>query len=133
MSQKKQRQDHNTIRLPESLTKDMDRLIGTKGFTSRAEIAKQAIREYLEKNSFLVQVPRFEYLDQNDAVIIIEHNPDGSTKTIAGLYFKQPNIIFCDYDHSIDCEHIRFALTVPKIRKTIEELNKKEGWNIKLP
>lgn len=133
MSQKKQREDHNTVRLPESLTKDMDKLIGTKGFTSRAEIAKQAIREYLDRNPTLIKVERFEHLNQGEVVRIIEHNTNGTTRAVADLYFKQPNIIFCDYDKKTDCAHIRFALTIPKIRDTIEKLNKKKGWNIELP
>ena len=35
------------VRIPESLAEEVDRLIGKHGFTSRAEIAKEALRRVL--------------------------------------------------------------------------------------
>jgi metal-responsive CopG/Arc/MetJ family transcriptional regulator len=41
--------EYTTIRIPKHLSKQIDFLIGKFGFTSRAEIVKQAIRNFLEK------------------------------------------------------------------------------------
>ncbi|NLB77216.1 MAG: ribbon-helix-helix protein, CopG family [Crenarchaeota archaeon] len=46
---RKERVDNRGIRLPAELALEMDKLIGTRGFRSRAEVAKTAIREFLEK------------------------------------------------------------------------------------
>ncbi|MDR2720257.1 MAG: hypothetical protein LBC03_05600 [Nitrososphaerota archaeon] len=76
---------------------------------------------------------RFQHLNKGEVVRIIENNKDGSIKTVADLYFKQPGLIYCDHCESTDCEHIQFALTVTDIREIIQNLNKKTGWNIELP
>ena len=41
--------DYATIRIPKQLADEMDALIGNYGFTSRAEIAKEAIRRLLQE------------------------------------------------------------------------------------
>jgi len=37
------------VGLPESLIKEIDELVGTHGFQSRAEIVKEAVRNLLER------------------------------------------------------------------------------------
>ena len=41
--------EYVTIRIPKNLAKEIDSLIGKFGFTSRAEVVKQAVRNFLEK------------------------------------------------------------------------------------
>ncbi len=116
--------NYTTIKLPNDLVIEMDQLIGKHGFKSRAEIIKDALRELLTryKNS---ELPRFEHFNID---------PDGARITdrkrhmIADIYFK-PEGIFCDLDKSNGCEHIDFALTVPKIQEIIRE-KIKEGWKL---
>ncbi len=48
MVEGKRRYDHETVRLPKSLLEETDQLIGKRGFGSRAEVVKQALREYLD-------------------------------------------------------------------------------------
>jgi len=115
---------YTTIKLPNDIVIEMDQLIGKHGFTSRAEIIKDALRELLthHKNSDL---PRFEHFNID---------PDGARITdrklhmIADIYFK-PEGIFCDLDKTEKCEHIDFALTVPKIQDIIKQKTK-EGWKL---
>lgn len=137
MAKKQQRDDHNTVRLPEDLTDEMDNLLGEHGFRSRAEIAKEAIRELLRKYEKLTRtLPRLEHYNiDNDGVRILdrtlatETSPNGR---IIDVYFK-PQGIFCDYDQTACCDHVEFALNIPKVQEIIRELNKKEGWKIELP
>ncbi len=128
MSQKKQREDHNTIRLPENLTNEMDKLIGTRGFTSRAEIAKHAIREFLEKIQVEKPQPRFEQInaDENGTKIL-----DRKLHEVVNVYIK-PKGILCGLDQTNDCEHIKFAIKIPQIEALIKK-KRAEGWKIELP
>jgi len=41
--------DYAAIKIPRSLATEVDKLIGKHGFTSRAEIVKQALRELLRE------------------------------------------------------------------------------------
>ena len=65
--------NYTTIKLPNDIVIEMDQLIGKHGFTSRAEIIKDALRELLThyKNSDL---PRFEHFNID---------PDGARITAA--------------------------------------------------
>ena len=127
LTKKAQRDDHNTVRLPEDLTDEMDKLIGKHGFRSRAEIAKQAIRtllrEYQGKESALPT--RFGHYNISDFGARIT---DSKSELMADIYFK-PEGVWCDLDQTNDCEHIDYALTVPKIQKIIRQ-HKKEGWKL---
>jgi len=87
-------------------------------------VRMQQIRESKKK--------RFEHLNMGENVKIIEHNPDGTIKAVADIYFKQPNEIRCENCKTTACEHIEYMLSVPKIREVIKGLNKRPGWNIEL-
>ena len=38
-----------TLRLPKELVDEIDKIVGKHGFTSRAEVAKEAIRKLLQE------------------------------------------------------------------------------------
>jgi hypothetical protein len=88
-----------------------------------ADFVHEAIRVRME--DLKSKPPRFEHFNIG---------PDGARITdrqkgiIADIYFK-PSGIFCDVDKSNTCEHIDFALTVPKIKEIIKQ-RKKDGWNL---
>lgn len=128
LTKKTQRDDHNTVRLPEDLTDEMDNLIGTHGFRSRAEIAKQAIREFLEKYPKPIP-PRFAHYNISDFGCRIT---DTQSPIMAEIYFK-PEGVWCDLDKSNNCVHIAYAFTVPKIRRILLDLKKNKGWKIEIP
>ena len=124
-TKKQQRDDHNTIRLPEDLTDEMDKLIGRHGFRSRAEVAKDAIRNFLEKYQKEEELPRLEHFNIGENGVRIT---DRKVRLIADIYFK-PQGIFCDLDKTDDCEHIDFALGIPKVQEIIRK-HRKEGWKL---
>lgn len=127
MTKRQQRDDHNTVRLPEDLTDEMDKLIGRHGFRSRAEIAKQAIRILLSEyqNKEIVVSPRFGHFNISAFGARIT---DSQSELMAEIYFK-PEGVWCDLDKGSKCEHITYALTVPKIQKIIRQ-HIKEGWKL---
>lgn len=135
MTPKEQRDDHNTVRLPEDLTDEMDKLIGKHGFRSRAEIAKQAIRGLLREYQTqepAAALPRLEHFNiDDDGVRILDRSLATSASPkgrIIDVFFK-PEGIFCDYDQASCCAHIDFALRISAVQKIV----KKKGWKIDLP
>jgi len=38
-----------TLKLPKNLVDEIDKLVGKKGFTSRTDVASEAIRNFLER------------------------------------------------------------------------------------
>jgi len=128
---KSRKTEHASIKLPESLTDEMDRYIGTSGFTSRAEIAKQAIREFIAKNPLPTPEPytyRLEKIntDSNGTKIL-----DRELREVIQVYIK-PNGITCDHCRVNNCEHVDFALSIPEIKQLIHT-KRKDGWNIPNP
>jgi len=49
-------ENYVTVRLPKDLAHEMDRLIGTHGYRTRAEIAKEAIRKFLFRHQFIKRI-----------------------------------------------------------------------------
>jgi metal-responsive CopG/Arc/MetJ family transcriptional regulator len=37
-----------TLKLPRTLVNEIDKIVGTRGFTSRTDVASEAIRDFLE-------------------------------------------------------------------------------------
>lgn len=69
---KDKKDDHVTLKIPQELITEIDKLVGTRGYRSRAEIAKQAIREYIDKQKITQpNQPRFEHynIDNNSVKI----------------------------------------------------------------
>jgi Arc/MetJ-type ribon-helix-helix transcriptional regulator len=40
--------EYATVRVPKDLMEETKKLVGTRGFRSKAEVVKQALREYLD-------------------------------------------------------------------------------------
>ena len=47
--EEKRKDNYSTIRLPKTLMDEVKKLKGVRGFTSSAEVVKQALREYLDE------------------------------------------------------------------------------------
>jgi hypothetical protein len=67
-------------------------------------------------------------LDENgvkvlDKALASEHSPRGR---ILDIFFKDKRA-WCQYDDSLDCKHVEYALGLP----VVQEILKKKGWKIK--
>lgn len=85
---------HVTIKLPKELVEEMDKLQGKHGFRGRGEIAKEAIRQFLDKyQAELKALPRFEKInnDENGVKIL-----DRQLGTVIDVHFK-PTGTRCTY------------------------------------
>ncbi len=134
MSKKQQKDGYATVRLPQEFVDEIDKRIDRRfGYTSRADIIKAAMRDFFEKQetlkSQLPKLPRFGHFNVSEFGARIT---DQESELMAELYFK-PEGVWCDLDKTFRCEHINYALKVPKIRGILLDLKRKKGWKIEIP
>ncbi len=123
--------DYTTVRLPNEIMEEIDQIIKrkTRGYKSRAEFIKEAIRKRFEELQNLPELPNLEHFNiDEEGVRILDRTL--ASKTSAGriidVYFK-PDMVWCDYCQSNNCQHTKFALDLTAVK---DILNKK-GWTIK--
>lgn len=88
--------EYTTIRIPKELSKELDGLIGTHGFRSKAEIVKESLRHLLLQYS---KVPLLEHYNLDErGVKILDHR----LNRIVEVFFK-PVGIRCGYCDKTDC------------------------------
>jgi hypothetical protein len=126
--------DYTTVRLPKELMDEIDSIIkrGIRGYKSRAEFIKEAIRKRFEELNTaqpMPKLPSLEHFNVNEeGVRILDRTLHSKTSTgrIIDVYFK-PDNVWCDYCQSSNCQHTKFALDLP----AVQEILNKKGWTIK--
>jgi hypothetical protein len=126
--------DYTTVRLPKELMEEIDQIIkrGTRGYKSRSEFIKEAIRKRFEELQAAQPMPKLPLLEHfnvgEEGVRILDRTLSTQTSSgrIIDVYFK-PDSVWCDYCQSSSCRHTKFALGLPPVQ---DILNKK-GWTIK--
>lgn len=111
---------YGTVRIPVELDNEIIALIGTRGFRSKAEIVKEALRLFLDDHK-----PRLEHFNLDETGVRIL---DRKLNLIVDVFFT-PKGIQCELDKSSNCDHVKFALSVPNIQKVIRK-KRKESWNL---
>jgi Arc/MetJ-type ribon-helix-helix transcriptional regulator len=117
--------EYTTIRIPKELASELDSLIGKKGFRTKAEIVKQAIRDlinYYRELDSREPPPRFEKINSDENGVKILDRTLGDDVQV----FIKPTGVMCGYDKTDDCDHVRYALSFPEVR----ELIKKHHWKL---
>jgi hypothetical protein len=124
--------EYTTVRLPKALMDEIDQIIkhGTMGYKSRAELVKEALRDKLKT---IPQTPRLpqptlEHFNLSEhGVRILDRTLGNKTSRgrIIDVYFK-PDNVWCDDCRSSNCQHVKFALSLPEI----QEILHKKGWKI---
>ena len=106
---------------------------GIRGYKSRSEFIKEAIRKRFEELNLAQPtsklVPPLEHFNVNEeGARILDRTLAVKTTTgrIIDIYFK-PGNVWCDYCQSSSCRHIEFALDLP----AVQEILNKKGWTIK--
>jgi Arc/MetJ-type ribon-helix-helix transcriptional regulator len=121
LTEKEQKDNYATVRLPKEFAMKIDKLIGKQGFTSRAEIVKEAVRELLNK----YDEEQFTMRNHDDLGVKVW---DNNLKEHAQIQFTFDKI-YCGLCDATHCEHIRFALNQPDVQELIKE-KRKEGWKL---
>ncbi len=126
--------EYTTVRLPKEIMDEIDQIIrrGTRGYKSRAEFIKEAIRKRFDELNTAQPTPRLPALEHfnvnEEGVRILDRTLSSKTSTgrIIDVYFK-PDNVWCDYCQSKSCRHIEFALELP----AVQEILNKKGWTLK--
>jgi len=124
LTKKEQDDKYSTVRIPKEFAKEMDKLIGTRGFTSRAEITKEAVRKLLNE----YKREHLKILNHDDKGVKIW---DEDLRQHAEIQIA-PKGIYCTLCDASKCEHIRFALRERDIREYVQK-RIKEGWALEFP
>jgi Arc/MetJ-type ribon-helix-helix transcriptional regulator len=124
LTEKEQKDNYATVRLPKEFALKIDKLIGKQGFTSRAEIVKEAVRVLFSK----LEEEQFIMINHDDLGVKVW---DKKIKNHAQIQFT-PQKVYCCLCDATNCEHIRFAFNQPDVQEAIRE-RRKEGWKIELP
>jgi len=104
------------------------------GYKSLADFVTDAVREKCEELKILTSAAELSPVEhfnisENGVRILDRTIKNGvSNGRIIDVYFR-PDGVWCDYCQARDCRHIRFALTVPKIKEIIEK-KLAEGWKL---
>jgi hypothetical protein len=128
--------EYTTVRLPKELIDEIDQILklGLKGYKSRAELIKEAIRDKLKtfppmpEQAPVQALPPIEHfnIDENGVRILDRTIANGgSNGRIIDVYFKQDRV-WCEHCQSADCRHVKFALTIPKVQETLRQ----KGWKL---
>jgi Arc/MetJ-type ribon-helix-helix transcriptional regulator len=116
------------------MTSIIDQIIrrGIRGYKSRAEFIKEAIRkrfEELKTSQLMPALPPLEHFNLSEqGVRILDRTLASKTSKgrIIDVYFK-PDNVWCDYCQSSSCQHVKFALDLPAVQEILD----KKGWTIK--
>jgi Arc/MetJ-type ribon-helix-helix transcriptional regulator len=127
LTEKEQKDNYATVRLPKEFVMKIDKLIGQQGFTSRAEIVKEAVRELLNKQE---ESHDFKMLNHDDRGVKIWDNKLGKNGASTHVQIT-PKGIYCTACDASKCEHVRFALRQSDIIEIVKE-KLKQGWKIEL-
>lgn len=114
--------EYKTVSIPIELDEEIVKLIGTKGFRSKAEIVKEALRKLIKEYSDLPILEHFN-LDERGVKIL-----DREVNQVIDVFFS-PKGIRCDYCEAWDCRHIQFALKVPAIKDIVRK-KRRQGWDL---
>ena len=101
------------------------------GYKSIADFITDVIREKCFELKILTPTPELPLLEHfninEEGVRILDRSLANhmSKGRIIDVYFK-PDKIWCEYCQSSSCNHVKFALNIPEVRKIII----KKGWEI---
>ena len=89
------------------------------GYKSLADFVTEAVRKRCEELKILgprTEPPALEHFNVNqDHVTVIDHK----RRMFADVYFREGHV-YCELCEEEDCEHVKYALDLPKVQKALE-------------
>ena len=83
-----------------------------------------------ELQSQIKTLPRFDRINGDASGVLIYDRELKETKSVH--VSVKPNGVKCDFHQTDNCEHVKFALSLPDVQEMIRK-RRKEGWKIELP
>ena len=132
--QKTSSDGYSAIRLPNELLEEIDQIIKrrTKGYKSRPEFIKEAIRKSLaeikaaQPTLFLPSLEHFNIDETGVRILDRTISSKSSSGRIIDVFFK-PDAVWCDYCQASKCQHVKFALEL----EAVQEVLARKGWKVK--
>ncbi len=113
-----------TVKIPASLASLIDDYLmsddaAVRGLRSRSGVVTAVMVEFLERKGFLDSgMRRFTHVNTCGGCALIRDNLAGVT---AWVSFSLPDRVYCELCESSDlCDHVRYALTLEKVRLPLE-------------
>jgi len=126
---------HRGITLQRELVNKIEEYIKAHpetGYKSIADFVTDVLREKCEELKILTPTPELPTLEhfnlsENGVRILDRTLANGISRgRIIDVYFK-PDNAWCDYCEATNCQHVKFALSIPEV----QEILHKKGWKIK--
>jgi len=116
---------YRNVSIKRDFADEIERFIRTHrnlGYNSIAQFFEDASRRRLEQLQQTVSRSRFEQInfDDNGTKIL-----DRELRRVADVVLK-PSSAYCKLDETNNCEHIRFALSLPEVH----DIYRKKGWKL---
>lgn len=121
---KKKISKHATVRIPKNMLSAIEEFLETEeakksGFLYITDVVTAAVREFMNSK-------RFEHfnLDVDKGIVRVL---DRKLGIIADVYFRRRDsgpVVTCEWDRSSECDHVKYALTIPKIKEALRQ----DGW-----
>ena len=104
------------------------------GYRSIAQFLEDSARRRLEElKEKTPPTPHFLQINSDDNGVKIYDNAIKERNKEVDVFFK-PIGIRCSKHHTDNCEHVKFALSLPEVRNTLKRHIKEDGWkNYDLP
>jgi phosphatidylserine/phosphatidylglycerophosphate/cardiolipin synthase-like enzyme len=96
----------------------------SRGFTINTELIRILITEEFEKRGGKLEEPLVQINSDENGVLI----HDKKLRKAVHVTFNRKGVN-CDHHLTDECEHVAFALSIPKVQETIRK-RKKEGWKL---
>ena len=99
---------------------------------SNADVVRWLINWYFEKEGLTIEEPRFEYfnLDEEQGIIRVHDKKMRVYADIQIIKLREGEpALFCKECQSTTCEHVKFAVTTPKVKR----LFKQKKWPLPDP
>ncbi|MEM2127800.1 MAG: hypothetical protein QXH67_06230 [Candidatus Bathyarchaeia archaeon] len=95
------------------------------GYRYKGDVVNDAVRDFLLKHGIETLEARFEHFNCYEDHVTIW---DKKLRRLVDVYFssKQPYVL-CSLCEESDCEHVQFALSIPKVVQTLKD----RGWIFK--
>jgi len=94
-----------------------------KGYRNITHFVEDSVRHRADELQVFELTPRFKHINTYEDHATIEDKKAG----IIDIYPKEDGTLYCEHCDKTNCEHVKFALTVPKIMKPLEN----RGWKHK--
>ena len=119
---KKEDRHYTTVSIPLSLVDRILRYVNREDaiYKSLVDFTLSALRKELDELHLLrPNLQHFNIDEDKGCVRVIDHEKH----IIADVYFTEKGV-YCEADDSQNCEHVKYALEIPKVVKKL----KKHGW-----